>query len=113
MQAALRGTQFKSVASLPRRCSRQSLRVQAAGKAYPSSDWINRNPLVLVVSFLGWTVPANIPTPALGGNSLFGLFLKSISDELSHWPRGPYIEDEFWTWMLLYHMGLFAVLMFG
>lgn len=43
-----------------------------------------------------WTVPSNIPVPALGGESLFGQFLGSIGQELSHFPRGPALDDRFW-----------------
>ena len=43
-----------------------------------------------------WTVPTSIGVPALGGNSLFQLFLASIGDNLAAFPRGPPLEDPFW-----------------
>eukprot|EP00878_Enallax_costatus_P044317 GHUV01052801.1.p2 GENE.GHUV01052801.1~~GHUV01052801.1.p2 ORF type:complete len:102 (-),score=20.41 GHUV01052801.1:932-1237(-) len=66
-----------------------------AGQGYPN-DWIKRDPLVPVLGFLGWTIPSTIPVSAFGGESLFGLFTKSISEELAHFPVGPSIDDPFW-----------------
>ena len=63
---------------------------------YPSKDWISRNPIVLVVGFLGCTIPASIPSAPYNGNSLFGAFCSSIGEQLAQWPRGPPVESEFW-----------------
>jgi len=68
---------------------------------------------VLVVGFLGWTIPASIPSAPYNGNSLFGAFCSSIGEQLAQWPRGPPVESEFWPLFMSYHAGLFAVLMFG
>ncbi|KAK9828864.1 hypothetical protein WJX72_002460 [[Myrmecia] bisecta] len=84
----------------------------AVGSDFPS-NWLNKDPLVPVLGFLGWTIPANIPTGALGGNSLFGLFLGSIGENLSHFPIGPSLTDKFWLYLIVYHVGLFTTLLLG
>lgn len=43
-----------------------------------------------------WTVPSTIGVSAFGGDSLFGLFTKSIGENLSHFPIGPKLTDKFW-----------------
>lgn len=43
-----------------------------------------------------WTVPSTIGVAAFGGDSLFGLFTKSIGENLSHFPIGPPLTDKFW-----------------
>ncbi|GJD12052.1 Photosystem I subunit O [Galdieria sulphuraria] len=52
------------------------------------------NPLVIIVALLGWTLPASIPSniPIL---------------------HGPALDDPFWLYMVLWHVGLFIVLFFG
>lgn len=51
--------------------------------------------------------PSNIAVPALGNQSLFGAFTKSIGAELSHFPVGPALTDDFWLLMTTWHVGLF------
>ncbi|CAK0782737.1 hypothetical protein CVIRNUC_005932 [Coccomyxa viridis] len=83
-----------------------------AGQEYPS-NWLNKDPLVLVLGFLGWTVPANIPVPAFGGSSLFGTFTQSIGENLARFPQGPPLQDKFWLLLVTYHVGLFTALLLG
>lgn len=63
---------------------------------YPTKDWISRNPIVLVAAFLGWTIPASIPSSVYDGDSLFGAFVAAIGTEMANWPKGPALESEFW-----------------
>ena len=41
-------------------------------------------------------MPSTIGVSAFGGDSLFGLFTKSIGENLSHFPIGPKLTDKFW-----------------
>ncbi len=41
-------------------------------------------------------MPSTIGVSAFGGDSLFGLFTKSIGENLSHFPIGPQLTDKFW-----------------
>jgi len=86
--------------------------VAIGGQEYPA-NWLNRDPLVFVLGFLGWTVPANIGVPAFGGNSLFGLFTASIGENLARFPLGPPLQDKFWLLLVTYHVGLFTTLLLG
>ncbi|KAK9842360.1 hypothetical protein WJX81_008491 [Elliptochloris bilobata] len=83
-----------------------------SGTEYPN-NWLNKDPLVFVLGFLGWTVPSTIGVSAFGGDSLFGLFTKSIGENLSHFPIGPKLTDKFWLLFALYHVGLFTTLLLG
>jgi photosystem I subunit PsaO len=49
---------------------------------------------VLGISFLGWTLPSNIGTSALGGQSLFGALYQSIGENLAHFPEPPALDDK-------------------
>lgn len=60
-----------------------------------------------------WFAPSNIGVPALGGKSLFGLFSESIGQELSHFPVGPALTDNFWLYLVTWHVGLFLTLFLG
>lgn len=73
----------------------RQLTVTNAGKEF-DKNWLNANPLVLALGVVGWCVPSSIGVPAFDGNSLTGLFLSSIGEELSHWPTGPSIDSSFW-----------------
>lgn len=55
-----------------------------------------------------WTLPTNIPVPLLNGKSLFGEFLGSIAANLAQFPKGPALEDRFWLYFAVYHVGLFT-----
>ncbi|KAK4528484.1 hypothetical protein GAYE_SCF59G6428 [Galdieria yellowstonensis] len=73
------------------------------------------NPLVIVIALLGWTLPASIPSniPLLHGTGLTQAFFTSIQSNLAQWPKGPALDDPFWLYMILWHVGLFIVLFFG
>eukprot|EP00877_Chromochloris_zofingiensis_P009535 jgi/Chrzof1/4835/Cz15g01010.t1_PSAO[v5.2] len=90
---------------------RTAVTVRAAGQPY--QPYLRRDPLVPLAGFLGWTIPSNIPVSAFGGKSLFGLFTASIGQELSHFPVGPALTDDFWLYLIVYHAGLFACIFFG
>lgn len=55
-------------------------------------------------------MPSNIGVPAFGGNSLFGAFMASISENLARFPQGPALDDKFWLYMVTWHVGLFVSL---
>ena len=76
------------------RASRTPVVKVAAASGY---QWLNKNPLALVLGVVGWTLPASIGVPAFGGNSLFGAFTASISSELAHFPTGPALTDELYV----------------
>lgn len=92
--------------------SRRVVTVRASGSPYPS-NWLNKEPLVVVLGFLGWTIPSNIPVSAFGGQSLFGLLTGSIAENLAKFPTGPSLDDPFWLYMLTWHVGLFLTLLLG
>merc|ERR1712130_426877 len=77
------------------------------------SDWLRADPTVLVLGFLGWTIPSAIPVSGFGGSSLFVKFLGCIGDELKNFPVGPSIDSELWIYLILYHVGLFLCIMLG
>merc|ERR1712224_979738 len=92
--------------------------VRSQVRAVPDSgkfkeDWLQAKPSVLVLGFLGWTLPSAIPVSGFGGASLFSKFLDSIGRELSHFPSGPTLDSDFWIYFLLYHIGLFLCLLLG
>ena len=45
-----------------------------------------------VPSYLGWTLPSCIATPALDGESLFGRMTRTMFEELGHYPVGPTLQ---------------------
>jgi len=100
--------------SMALRATRTSNRqmTMMAGQEYPS-NWLNKDPIVPVLGFLGWTIPANIPVPAFGGSSLFGAFTQSIGENLARFPQGPPLQDRFWLLLITYHVGLFSALLLG
>nr|7Y5E_O2 Chain O2, Photosystem I subunit O [Porphyridium purpureum]7Y5E_ON Chain ON, Photosystem I subunit O [Porphyridium purpureum]7Y7A_O7 Chain O7, Photosystem I subunit O [Porphyridium purpureum]7Y7A_Oo Chain Oo, Photosystem I subunit O [Porphyridium purpureum] len=73
------------------------------------------NPLVIGLALIGWVVPSSVPSniPLLDGKGLTPAFVASISDNLSRWPQGPQLADPFWLLMGMWHVGLFATLIFG
>nr|6SL5_O Chain O, PsaO [Dunaliella salina] len=71
------------------------------------------DPIVPAISFVGWTLPSNIGTSALNGQSLFGAFYESIGQNLAHWPTGFALDDKFWLYMVTWHTGLFIVMLLG
>merc|ERR1712093_627739 len=77
------------------------------------TDWWQADPMVLILGFLGWTIPSAIPVSGFGGSSLLFKFTDSIGNELAHFPIGPALDSEFWLYFLLYHYGLFLCLLLG
>merc|ERR1739847_240726 len=78
-----------------------------------NSNWLNADSTVLVLGFLGWTIPSAIPVSGFGGSSLFSKFLSSIAQELTHFPKGPALNSDFWLYLVLYHVGLFLCMLLG
>merc|ERR1712039_1069698 len=77
------------------------------------NNWLKADPVVLVLAFLGWTIPSSIPVSGFGNESLFQKFTSSIGTELAHFPTGPSIDSEFWLYLCLYHVGLFSCMLLG
>jgi len=79
------------------------------GEPYPL------NPAVIFIALIGWSAVAAIPSniPVLGGNGLTQAFLASIQRLLAQYPTGPKLDDPFWFYLIVYHVGLFALLIFG
>jgi photosystem I subunit PsaO len=76
--------------------ARRAVVVRADASQKFDSEWLRRDPFVFGISFLGWTVPSSIPVSAFGGNSLFGSFMGSITENLAHFPTPPALDDKFW-----------------
>ncbi|KAL2932817.1 Photosystem I subunit O [Bienertia sinuspersici] len=74
-------------------------------------NWLRTDYNVIGFGLIGWLAPSSIP--AINGNSLSGLFISSIGEELSHFPTPPALTSQFWLWMVLWHLGLFLCLTFG
>lgn len=109
----------RSSIALPTRSARVSsrraavvVRAEASNKQFPR-DWVKTDPLVPVLGFAGWTIPSNIGVSAFGGKSLFGLFTASIGEQLAHFPTGPALTDNFWLYMITWHIGLFLCIFLG
>jgi photosystem I subunit PsaO len=79
------------------------------GEPYPL------NPAVIFIAVLGWSAAAAVPSniPVLGGTGLTQAFLASIQRLLAQYPTGPKLDDPFWFYLIVYHVGLFALLIFG
>ncbi|PXF43561.1 Photosystem I subunit O [Gracilariopsis chorda] len=73
------------------------------------------NPIVIALAFFGWVLPSSIPTtiPLTNGTGLSQAFFASMQENLARWPKGPAIDDPFWLLLLLWHVGMFATLIFG
>ncbi|KAK4492279.1 hypothetical protein RD792_003083 [Penstemon davidsonii] len=94
--------------------ARNPLRLaQASGGKFRcfERDWLRKDLNVIGFGLIGWIVPSSIP--AINGNSLTGLFLSSIGEELAHFPTPPPITSQFWLWLVTWHLGLFLALTFG
>ena len=63
-------------------------------------SWLRKDPLVLAIGFLGWTVPAASPSPSFGGGSLFGGLLSETSAGLAQFPTPPSIDSPFWIYLI-------------
>ncbi|KAF6003784.1 hypothetical protein CCYA_CCYA05G1638 [Cyanidiococcus yangmingshanensis] len=79
------------------------------GEQYPL------NPAVILIAIIGWSAAAAVPSniPVLGGTGLTQAFLASIQRLLAQYPTGPKLDDPFWFYLVVYHVGLFALLIFG
>ena len=77
-------------------------------------DWKQSSVAVHLASLFGWVIPSASPCPAFEDNaSLFAVFSERISANLANFPQGPAADDKIWLYMLTWHMGLFACMMFG
>mmetsp|Transcript_230 Transcript_230/g.733 ORF Transcript_230/g.733 Transcript_230/m.733 type:complete len:141 (+) Transcript_230:148-570(+) len=97
------------------RSVRAKVTVPRMGVDISDGESFDSNPVVLLLALAGWIIPSSIPTniPLLKGTGLTQAFFASISDNLSRWPRGPALDDPFWVLLSLWHLGLFATLIFG
>lgn len=70
---------------------------------------------VVALAFIGWILPSSLPAgiPLTEGTGLTQAFFARITANLANWPTGPAIDDPFWVLMALWHIGLFACLIFG
>jgi photosystem I subunit PsaO len=91
----------------PRVARSGTVRVSAAQGSY---QWLNKEPLALVIGFVGWFAPSNIGVQTFGGKSLFGAFMASIGENLANFPTPPGVTSNFWFLMLFWHVGLFTTL---
>ena len=105
---AARGATTARVLRAPAPVRRAAL-VCRAGTPYPA-DWLKKDPLVIGLGVLGWTLPSTIGVSAFGGQSLFGLLTQSIGQEMAHWPTGPALDSKFWLYMITWHVGLFLTM---
>merc|ERR1712216_1063489 len=99
---------------------RKTVKARAAVKVAASSDlkfdddWKKSSVPVHLASLFGWVVPSASPCPAFENNaSLFQVFSDRIGPNLANFPQGPAADDKIWLYMLTWHMGLFACMMFG
>lgn len=70
---------------------------------------------ILFLAIAGWVIPSSIPSgiPLTEGTGLTQAFLASMNANLAAFPKGPSADDPFWTLMFLWHVGLFACMIFG
>lgn len=104
---------FRQAAVARSPASRGARSVSAQADPSFDRDWLNKNPLVPVLGFFGWTVPSSIPVGAFNGDSLFGLFTKQIGTELAKFPTGPGLDSPFWLYLVTWHVGLFVTMFLG
>merc|ERR1712205_187652 len=89
---------------------RKTVKARAAVKVAASSDlkfdddWKKSSVPVHLASLFGWVVPSASPCP---------VFSDRIGANLANFPQGPAADDKIWLYMLTWHMGLFACMMFG
>lgn len=71
--------------------------------------------LTVFLALGGWIIPSSIPTsiPLTNGTGLSQAFFTSMNENLANWPKGPAMDDPFWLLMFLWHVGMFACLIFG
>ncbi|KAJ8905374.1 hypothetical protein NDN08_001881 [Rhodosorus marinus] len=75
----------------------------------------DNNGIVIPLSIIAWVVPSSIPAgiPLFNGSGLTQAYWASIADNLSRYPKGPALDDPYWTLMVMWHIGMFACLIFG
>ena len=94
--------------------ARASVKVAASADLKFDDDWKKSSVPVHLASLFGWVIPSASPCPAFPDNaSLFELFSERISANLANFPQGPAADDKIWLYMLTWHLGLFACMMFG
>jgi len=105
----------RPVVSVPRSRTVRALRMADDGFEISEGVSFDSNPVVIFLALAGWIVPSSIPfnIPLTGGKGLTPAFLASIQDNLSRWPKGPQVDDPFWTLFFVFHLGMFATLIFG
>mmetsp|Transcript_17239 Transcript_17239/g.37485 ORF Transcript_17239/g.37485 Transcript_17239/m.37485 type:complete len:138 (-) Transcript_17239:147-560(-) len=91
--------------------------LRMADDGYELSDgkFFDSNPVVIFLALAGWIIPSSVPAniPLTGGKGLTPAFLASIQDNLARYPQGPAAADPFWTLCFMFHLGMFATLIFG
>ena len=115
-----RKTDWSFVVCFRSRVGRKTVKARAAVKVAASSDlkfdddWKKSSVPVHLASLFGWVIPSASPCPAFENNaSLFQVFSDRIGANLANFPQGPAADDKIWLYMLTWHMGLFACMMFG
>jgi len=77
-------------------------------------DWLKAEVPVHLLTLFGWTIPSASPCPAFeNNNSLFFMLCQSVSENLSHFPTGPALDDKFWLYLITWHIGLFTTMLLG
>ena len=73
------------------------------------------SPAVIVLALIGWIVPSSLPAgiPLTNGTGLSQAFFASMNENLANFPKGPAADDPFWTLCFMWHIGMFACLIFG
>ena len=94
--------------------ARASVKVAASADLKFDDDWKKSSVPVHLASLFGWVIPSASPCPARARiTPPFELFSERISANLANFPQGPAADDKIWLYMLTWHMGLFACMMFG
>lgn len=77
-------------------------------------NWLKAEVPVHLLTLFGWTIPSASPCPAFeNNNSLFFMLCQSVSENLSHFPTGPALDDKFWLYLITWHVGLFTTMLLG
>mmetsp|Transcript_625 Transcript_625/g.1080 ORF Transcript_625/g.1080 Transcript_625/m.1080 type:complete len:139 (+) Transcript_625:250-666(+) len=85
------------------------------GYEISEGSYFDSNPVVIPLAVLAWVIPSSIPSniPLFEGKGLTPAFIAAIQDNLSRYPKGPELDDPFWTLCFMFHLGMFATLIFG
>ena len=88
--------------------------IRASSNNTFDDDWLKAEVPVHLLTLFGWTIPSASPCPAFeNNNSLFYMLCTSVSENLSHFPTGPALDDKFWLYMITWHIGLFVTMLLG